>query len=86
MKAEQFKMAKAALGLSNPELAEKTGLHRNTLNKIDKGEGKESTVKLVQLTLEAMGIQFLENGEVSSGSGVAIKAGSNSGVVSSTSH
>lgn len=63
MTPEQFKMAKAALGLSNPELADLTGLHRNTLNKLDKGEGKESTNKLVQLTLEAQGIEFIpENG------------------------
>lgn len=66
-------MAKAALGLSNPDLAEITGLHRNTLNKIDKGEGKESTIKLVQMTLESHGIQFLDNGQVASGPGVALK-------------
>jgi len=36
MTADQFKMAKAALGLSNPELADATGLHRNTLNKLDR--------------------------------------------------
>ncbi|WP_300546550.1 helix-turn-helix domain-containing protein [Roseovarius sp.] len=76
MTSEQFKMAKAALGLSNPELAEITGLHRNTLNKIDKGEGKESTVKLVQMTLESRGIQFLDDGQVASGPGVALKSDS----------
>ncbi|WP_306112783.1 MULTISPECIES: helix-turn-helix transcriptional regulator [unclassified Roseovarius] len=71
MTPEQFKMAKAALGLSNPELAEMTGLHRNTLNKLDKGEGKDSTSKLVQLTLEAAGIEFIpENG---GGPGVRLK-------------
>ncbi len=67
-------MAKAALGVSNPEVAEKTGLHRNTLNKLDKGEGKASTVQLVRLTLEAQGIQFLEAGQVAVGPGVAVKA------------
>ena len=66
-------MAKAALGLSNPELAEATGLHRNTLNKIDKGEGKASTVQLVRLTLEAKGVQFLDAGGVAVGPGVAMK-------------
>lgn len=75
MSPEQFKMAKAALGLSNPELAEMTGLHRNTLNKIDKGEGKESTVQLVRLTLEARGVQFLEGGQVAAGPGVALRKG-----------
>ncbi|WP_282367926.1 hypothetical protein [Defluviimonas aestuarii] len=72
MTPEQFRMAKAALGVSNPELAELTGLHRNTLNKLDKGEGKVSTVQLVRLTLEAKGIQFLEGGQVAAGPGVAI--------------
>lgn len=77
MTPEQFRMAKAALGVSNPELAEQTGLHRNTLNKLDKGEGKASTVQLVRLTLEAQGIQFLEGGQVAAGPGVALgtKAG-----------
>lgn len=74
MTPEQFKMAKAALGLSNPELAEQTGLHRNTLNKLDKGEGKASTAQHVRLALEAQGIQFLESGQVASGPGVALGA------------
>lgn len=73
MTPEQFKMAKAALGLSNPELAESTGLHRNTLNKLDKGDGKASTIQLVRLTLEARGVQFLEGGQVATGPGVALK-------------
>jgi len=73
MTPKQFKMAKAALGLSNPELAEETGLHRNTLNKIDKGDSKESTVQHVRLVLEARGIQFLDTGEVAAGPGVAVK-------------
>ncbi len=73
MTPEQFKMAKAALGVSNPDLAEETGLHRNTLNKLDKGEGKESTVQHVRLALEARGVQFLESGGVAAGPGVAIK-------------
>lgn len=72
MTPEQFKMAKAALGLSNPELAEATGLHRNTLNKLDQGAGKASTIQHVKLALEARGIQFLENGEVAQGAGVAL--------------
>lgn len=73
MTSEQFKMAKAALGVSNPEVAAQTGLHRNTLNKLDKGEGKASTVQLVRLTLEAQGVQFLEPGQVAAGQGVTVK-------------
>ena len=71
MTPEQFKMAKSALGLSNPELAEIAGLHRNTLNKVDKGEGKSSTIQ--RLALEAQGVQFLDSGEVAAGPGVAVK-------------
>lgn len=73
MNAEQFKMAKAALGLSNPELADKTGLHRNTLNKLDKGEGKASTSQHVRLALEGMGVRFLHSGEVATGPGVTLQ-------------
>lgn len=69
-------MAKAALGLSNPELAEKTGLHRNTLNKLDQGQGKASTTQHVKLALEAAGVQFLDGGEVAAGPGVAMKSSS----------
>lgn len=72
MTPEQFKGAKAMLGLNNPELAHATGLHRNTLNKLDKGEGKASTIQLVRLTLEAQGVQFLEGGQVAAGPGVAL--------------
>lgn len=75
MTPEQFRMAKSALGLSNPELAEITGLHRNTLNKLDQGSGKASTVQHVRLALEARGVQFLESGDVSIGPGVALKTG-----------
>lgn len=74
MTAEQFKMAKAALGLSNPELSELTGLHRNTLNKLDKGEGKASTIQLVKLTLENAGVQFIETGDYPQGVGVVLRA------------
>ncbi|MEI4471511.1 hypothetical protein [Frigidibacter sp. MR17.24] len=73
MTPEQFKMAKAALGLSNPDLAEILGLHRNTLNKLDKGEGKDSTIQHVRLALEAKGIQFLEADQVAAGPGVALR-------------
>lgn len=75
MTPEQFKAAKAMLGLSNPDLAEMTGLHRNTLNNLDKGNGKASTVKLVRLTLEGRGVQFLDNGDLANGPGVALKEG-----------
>ena len=60
---EQIRMAKAALGWSNPMLAEKTGLHRNTLNRAENGEAKRSTLELLRHVFEAAGLEFIpENG------------------------
>lgn len=71
MTGEQFRMAKAALNLSNPQVAEMTGLHRNTLNKADRGEATSATWALLRLTLESAGIEFIpENG---GGAGVRLK-------------
>lgn len=68
---EQFRMAKAAMGLSNPELSKLTGLHRNTLNKVDNGEGSASTLNLLILFFEKEGLEFIpENG---GGAGVRFK-------------
>lgn len=67
----QFRMAKAALNLSNPQVAEMTGLHRNTLNKADKGEATNATWALLRLTFEQAGLEFIpENG---GGAGVRMK-------------
>ena len=61
--AVQFRMAKAALGLSNPQVSELTGLHRNTLNKLDRGDATQGTLALVRHALEAAGVEFIaENG------------------------
>jgi transcriptional regulator with XRE-family HTH domain len=60
---EQIRMAKAALGWSNPMIAEKTGLHRNTLNRAENGEAKRSTLELLRHVFEAAGLEFIpENG------------------------
>lgn len=59
----QVRMAKAALGLSNPQLAEQTKLHRNTINRAEKGEGKGATFDHLQRYFEGMGVIFVpENG------------------------
>ena len=63
MTAVQFRMAKAAIGVSNPRMSEMTGLHRNTLNKADKGEATNATWALLRLTFEKQGVVFVdENG------------------------
>ena len=55
----QIKMAKAALGWSNVDLAEKTGLHRNTINKAENGDARDATLALLKMTFEAAGIEFI---------------------------
>lgn len=70
----QFEMAKAALGLKNPALAEITGVHRNTLVRINKGIAKASTVARVREALEARGIQFLSEGDAAVSPGIAFAA------------
>ena len=54
----QIKMAKAALGWSNVDLAEKTGLHRNTINKAENDDARDATFALLKVTFEAAGIEF----------------------------
>lgn len=74
MTADQFRMAKAAAKLSNPELAKLTGFHRNTLNKADKGEATDATWALLKYTFENLpnkSVEFIsENG---GGAGVRLK-------------
>lgn len=56
-------MAKASLGLSNPQLAERTGLHRNTINRAEKGEGRPATFDHLRRFFEGEGLEFIpENG------------------------
>lgn len=64
---EQFRMAKAALNLKNPELSELTGIHRNTLNKVDNGEGSQATMNHLRLAFEQRGVIFLADGETTTG-------------------
>ena len=72
MTGEQVRMAKAALGISNPALAERTGLHRNTINRAEKGEGRPATFDHLRRFFEAEGVRFLGNGDVATGPGVSL--------------
>lgn len=61
----QIRLAKAALGLSSPALAEATGIHRNTLNHAEKSDGNpsKSTRSNLQRFFESRGVIFVpENG------------------------
>ncbi|MEX0282115.1 MAG: helix-turn-helix domain-containing protein [Arenibacterium sp.] len=68
---DQVRMAKGALGLSNPQLAEATGLHRNTINRAEGGKGNASTFDHLRRFFEERGVQFIpENG---GGAGVRMR-------------
>lgn len=81
---DQVRMAKGALGLSNPQLADATGLHRNTINRAENGKGNASTFDHLRRFFEERGVQFIpENG---GGAGVRLrdrmaKAGGDDGEV-----
>ena len=58
-------MARAALDWTVRDLAEATGLHRNTINNIEVGRyaGDPRTLELIEKTLRAAGVEFIdENG------------------------
>ena len=69
----QVRMARAALGWSNADLVEKTGLHRNTIYKAEKDASRESTRKLLRMTFEAAGIEFIADGEASVHGGAGMR-------------
>jgi DNA-binding XRE family transcriptional regulator len=58
-------MARAALDWTVRDLAEATGLHRNTINNIEVGRyaGDPKTLELIERTLRSAGVEFIdENG------------------------
>ena len=70
----QIKMARSALGWSTQKLSEESGVSARTLNRIETSEGflsaTAANLKLVELTLNAAGIEFI--GEVGDGPGVRL--------------
>ena len=77
MKA-QIKAARVLLGLTQAELCEEAGIPLITLRRIEgrpdhKGLVSEETVEAIRKALEARGIQFLEDGQVAAGVGVAVR-------------
>jgi transcriptional regulator with XRE-family HTH domain len=72
----QIKAARALLGMTATELAEKSGVAYTTIVRIESSEGVPSgqvkTLDSVQRTLEKAGIEFI--GTPESGAGVRWKA------------
>ncbi|MEY9123677.1 transcriptional regulator with XRE-family HTH domain [Bradyrhizobium yuanmingense] len=55
-------MARAALNWTVRDLADATGLHRNTINNIEVGRyaGDPKSLELIQRTLKAAGVEFID--------------------------
>ena len=70
----QIKMARAALGWSIDVLAEKTSISSRTIKRIENTIGipnaTAANLKIIRLTLEAAGIEFI--GSVEEGPGVRL--------------
>lgn len=68
----QSRMARAALGLTVRELAQKAGVSHDTIVRLESGEAlKPRTVEAIKEALEAAGVEFIpENG---GGAGVRLK-------------
>lgn len=61
----QVRMARAALNWTVRDLAEATGLHRNTINNLEVGRyaGDPKTLELIEGVLTKAGVEFIaENG------------------------
>ena len=73
MTSAQVRMARAALNWTVRDLAEATGLHRNTITNIEVGRyaGDPETLALIRNTLVRAGVEFIdENG---GGAGVRLR-------------
>lgn len=64
---EQIRAARALLGWSAQELAERSGLHITTVQRMEKGEGmitgNVSSIRWVQEALEDAGAYFIDDRE-----------------------
>ena len=75
MTPAQVRMARNALRLGIRDLAQLAGISYVTLNRFEteKSGLQHSSAEAIRKALEAQGIQFLDNGEVAAGPGVAVK-------------
>jgi transcriptional regulator with XRE-family HTH domain len=76
MNGEQIRAARALLGWTAAELAERSGVSYPTVQRMDAARGmvsgRHETVEAIRKALEAGGVQFLEFGQVAAGRGVAL--------------
>lgn len=77
MLGEQIKAARALLGWTAADLAERSGISYPTVQRLDATKGlvggRHETVEAIRKALEAGGVQFLEAGQVAAAPGVAMR-------------
>lgn len=68
-------MARAAVKLGVRELAEEAGLSFTTVSRFETGKSglQHKSAEALRRALEGRGIQFLEDGQVAEGVGVAVR-------------
>ncbi len=76
MTPSQLRMARNALRIGTRELAELADVSFTTINRFEteKGGMQHSTAEALRKVLESRGVQFLTNGEVAAGPGVAVRS------------
>ncbi len=76
MTPAQLRMARNALRIGTRELAESAGVSFTTISRFEteKGGMQHASAEAIRKALEAQGIQFLDNGDVAAGPGVALKS------------
>lgn len=57
----QIRMAKALLGVKNPQLQADIGLHRNTLSRLEKGQIPTRTLRMLRSYFESKGVVFIKD-------------------------
>lgn len=74
----QLRMARNALRMGTRELAELANVSFTTISRFEteKGGLQHASAEAIRKALASQGIQFLENGEVATGPGVAFKGAS----------
>ncbi len=72
----QIRAARALVGWSQDELAEASGVARQSIKNIERGvtDPRLSTAMVIKTTLEKAGVQFLNQSDTARGPGVALKA------------
>ena len=77
MDGEQIRAARALLGWTAADLADRSGVSYPTVQRMDATRGavggRHETVEALRRTLEAGGVQFLDAGQIAGGPGVALK-------------